>query len=1241
MFKKLFYKNSRGVSLAEALAAISVAMIVMIASYTVYSNFQSTFVRQIGHNNLKQEARFALHVLQLDSRMAAYKHPDSTLGAVEKPVKVKVGGESGTEVTNDSTIGDIVYFCFDTEDSAGNITRKLFAYELRKAVSTSADKRVLKKKTWTTTNCDPDDDDTTQESNWTPVAENVVYFGIRLRSKHIDYEIRLRNTEGNITETYSASAFMRNLNFGGKNYYVYDETDLHENRTSVLPFTGSLRVTCDNNQKIDIQLPNFVTDNKQIIELHQGDLLSDTDKRATHGDIHIEAVKPPGITGIPALPQGNMKLNLSVSSSSATVPAGLTVSSGTDDGTLKLSGQLNKTDSGYTFNDKGYQDFVMTVKAELKVTCQNQDELVQNNSFKNYTVRVHKFSAPQFSDINLWNWDAKGGVYGEANYERLGTRPANGGPFFNRTTDGRAYYIQQNLSSPAFLVSKDEYDSFVLKGMVCTGEFPECDPRMSEWLDNDMLGFAVGYKRPSVNYKVWPDNRIRACAGVDYNVVRRKSGYNESRLRNSLRLTAERNAFNADKSGYFGPPADDNYTMYMFSWWASAGNRSAVYLTHFYDFKIPHTHHCGLPESSSAWWNTNPYNAHSGIWSRLQGNDSGHQAGGMDVLLSRTSSTRPAGTGLANCWSLRNSFADISFAPGATYDRGCHRNGRNVGVKNVVTMTYNPSKWRFNVDNKPIVRGANSQRLTLFHVGFDSSGAIKDYRTSVSGTPISLPGSGAKDELEAANFKRFQKGQVAMLSFSQPNNRYSNMQIAKLPRYVPPNNATNKPMPQNQNLYFYMSDQYNSVNKIYGLLSKSYDPIGHHIEVMVPTVDDDDSDDNDTSDSENCTTIGGRGTAEYAGTGNYTTENVDGSNRIINCRLSGTWRATTEEWARNRELPNIGEMYDTKNKSNYSGARAIVQTTQGGEIQVFADGSFQYSKTPDAFKDGATGQDSFYYAVQTDDTANNRISEVKKVYIGYNIANNAPTGVSFREDGSDEDDAAIALTDVDIAEDDKDDVVVAEIFVTSSQEPDANDFVRFNLGQIPMNHPDADVDHAGRFRIDQKDGRFYLVLNDSSDIRWASLPENKKFFKVRIIATDLRGNQFTGDYNVNVDRVDCSEVGMENVKIYKTKAAMTIEGYILATAADKAFRRQTVPLTSASDLNNDGDYNDAGESDGLDSAEIRFDFPARNVQPSIKVQEKVISFTQDGQTVERVVGIISNRCRDNHAYVDVQQMWSD
>ena len=40
----------------------------------------------------------------------------------------------------------------------------------------------------------------------------------------------------------------------------------------------------------------------------------------------------------------------------------------------------------------------------------------------------------------------------------------------------------------------------------------------------------------------------------------------------------------------------------------------------------------------------------------------------------------------------------------------------------------------------------------------------------------------------------------------------------------------------------------------------------------------------------------------------------------------------------------------------------------------------------------------FYYAVQTQDTANNRISDVKKVYIGFNIGNTTPSGVSFKEE---------------------------------------------------------------------------------------------------------------------------------------------------------------------------------------------------------------------------------------------------
>ena len=80
MKKFLFQK---GFSLTEALVAVVISTIVMGATYTIYSNFQGTFVRQINHNNMKQEARFALHVLQLDAKMAGYKHPDSEIGDVQ------------------------------------------------------------------------------------------------------------------------------------------------------------------------------------------------------------------------------------------------------------------------------------------------------------------------------------------------------------------------------------------------------------------------------------------------------------------------------------------------------------------------------------------------------------------------------------------------------------------------------------------------------------------------------------------------------------------------------------------------------------------------------------------------------------------------------------------------------------------------------------------------------------------------------------------------------------------------------------------------------------------------------------------------------------------------------------------------------------------------------------------------------------------------------------------------------
>ena len=50
---------------------------------------------------------------------------------------------------------------------------------------------------------------------------------------------------------------MRNLNYGGNTYYARDENDLYDQRTAVLAFTGSLKATCANDIKRDIQLANF------------------------------------------------------------------------------------------------------------------------------------------------------------------------------------------------------------------------------------------------------------------------------------------------------------------------------------------------------------------------------------------------------------------------------------------------------------------------------------------------------------------------------------------------------------------------------------------------------------------------------------------------------------------------------------------------------------------------------------------------------------------------------------------------------------------------------------------------------------------------------------------------------------------------------------------------------------------------------------------------------------------------
>ena len=1233
MKKFLFQK---GFSLTEALVAVVISTIVMGATYTIYSNFQGTFVRQINHNNMKQEARFALHVLQLDAKMAGYKHPDSEIGDVQIPVKVL--NDDGTEVTDDTEYGESVSFCFDEEyisgyDSDDNPIignrRKLIKYELQIPYSPLTKKTILKKKVWNTTSCDPNSADTTVDQNWEPVAQFFDTFGIRLRSKHIDFEIQLQSKDEKITETYTASAYMRNLNFGGKTYYAYDEEDLNEDRTAVLEFTGSMQVTCANDIKRDIQLSSFVTDD-EVIVLHQGEKVGTSDIDRTHNELRFEAEKPPVINGLPGVSHSDMRLKLTTVASETSLPPGLVAKSGFIDansnnvgdagewdGSLTISGTLNNTDSSYTFNSDGYQEFNIRLKADLDTNCQSQGWENQNEAYKDYKIRVMKYDAPQFSDINLHTWEPKGFTYGDQNYESRGAQSRWGGPNYDLTEDGRSFYIQQNLASPAFLVSTDQYDSFVLKGMVCSGGYPDCNPTMDVGLDDDMLGFAVGYQRPSVVQKKWPDGKIRACAGIDYESLNGTEGFNSNDLRDSLSSTdiAEWNSLTDDeKNEWWGEPADLTYDMYLWSWWAAQGNGSAIILHHFKGYEFDHNRNCGYNEGS--------YLSHANM-SPLMGwstpNDStieNFNEDGYNRLFRRWDNTRPTNTGERACWNKKKSFSRISYNPGSTHSgNGCGNKGRKTGIKNTVTLTYHPNKFRANVENKPDIASSLSQKFTAFDLRFDSSGDLHDHTNSSfpftensTGTDISLPDdSDVPDALKTEGFKRFQRGSVAIASFSQPDNRYSNIQIARLPRYIPSKNATNKPMPKAQNLYYYMDEDYYTINRIYGLLSKSYDPQGEHLELLVQ---------HDGS-SDSCAEIG-TVSGDLAEDGTVKTQSVDGSTRTMNCRLSGTWRATTAVWANNSELPNIGEMYDTKNKDAYSGARATVETTEGGKIYVFSDGSFRYETLPDGFDDGQPHQDSFYYAVQTQDTSNSRISDIKKVYIGFNIGNTTPTGVSFKDEGG------TVITDINnfkFAEDDDKELVIGEIFVSNTQEPDTHDFVRFNLGEVPDDDQWKDNDHESRFRIDQKDEKFYLVLNDDSDIRWSNLPENDKFFSVRIIATDLRGNQLATTQRVFVDQVECSETAMENVKVYKTKAAMTLEGYIQGKEGEKVYRRQTVPLTA----------------NQLDEAIITFEFEENDVQPSVKVAEQTVEV--DGEDV--IIGMLSNRCKSTQDYINRQQLWSD
>ena len=91
-------------------------------------------------------------------------------------------------------------------------------------------------------------------------------------------------------------------------------------------------------------------------------------------------------------------------------------------------------------------------------------------------------------------------------------------------------------------------------------------------------------------------------------------------------------------------------------------------------------------------------------------------------------------------------------------------------------------------------------------------------------------------------------------------------------------------------------------------------------------------------------------------------------------------------------------MYDTECIKHLTVVQEqLFQQLQGGKMYVYADGSFKYKTYQLVLMMVTAGTDSFYYAVQSDDTTNNRISDIKKVYIGFNIADTTPTGITFKE----------------------------------------------------------------------------------------------------------------------------------------------------------------------------------------------------------------------------------------------------
>lgn len=203
-------KNQSGMSLAEALMAVVISTIVMGTAYFIYNNFQQTFVRQLNHSVIKQEVRFAIHSLQLDLRMAGYKHID-TSDNISDANAIRLFDSSNNAVT-DGNDADRVSACFDHENNDGTVQRKIVEYEIGIEQTGDTDKTILKKRIYDSDNCTLNNDDATPIS-WEPVAKHFKKFKIQKKNNILNFDIELEDPGEKIIEKYSAAAFMRNVSY--------------------------------------------------------------------------------------------------------------------------------------------------------------------------------------------------------------------------------------------------------------------------------------------------------------------------------------------------------------------------------------------------------------------------------------------------------------------------------------------------------------------------------------------------------------------------------------------------------------------------------------------------------------------------------------------------------------------------------------------------------------------------------------------------------------------------------------------------------------------------------------------------------------------------------------------------------------------------------------------------------------------------------------------------------------------